>query len=1021
MFRRTTTLAAALLLALAGEGAIVRVKQQTAANGTTNVISDVLEETAILRRTVAAPAISGFAFTHWTIEPETVSGFSNRDRWNRALDKAEYTPYEDVTLTANYLRTGEDADGDGVDDAAEIYWYGTLDAATHETDTDGDGLGFGQEIELGTNPHFADCNVHGGVEVLAGAGSVLFNPRNLSRYVLRCEPEGRLFASSTNYAATGETVATPSFSPAESQFAYWSINGERQTDAFGRSKGKLTFAMPEEDIEIVAVCKFDERLRWFMHYGVDERDGDFDADGDGAAFVQEIELGTNPFLRDTHIAGGVETLENTGTILYNPRNLQICVIRSEPENKLFSTISNLVSAGTAVSAPELNPDNTEFAYWTLNGERQTNSFGVAERSVSFVMGEGRMELVAVALRDKYERMSEYWYGNSSVSRDSDTDGDGITFSEELDLGTCPLLADSFLPGGVDSICGSILEANLQPYEQGEGALVDGKYVQLFTSHFAGNFAESMTFGRHAAPAFVDWNGDGLQDVLILYRGGAKLYVNVGEKNRPEFSDCQLPEAFALPVAGMERPIPAGGSGVVYVSDNFGRVLRYSISGETWSDGGMDGVPAVIGGILCAMGRDGNLLTNGTVRLELDVPIENGTGLAFADLDGDGFTDLLVSDGAGRIWNYRNDGSGKFILRDKIWGGSSEGFADGLVISAYDWEGDGDVDCLCGTADGKVLLLKNPDAGRPTGLVAVAGADNVFLNWDANTQSSVRGYKVYRSIAGKDDWRHIAAPFVALARHRDEPEAYGAYDYRVSSVRRYYAAGNSTPVVRESAKSEPARAELGKIAFAWNDGAAYEGETAEVVLSIENSSGISAAGGEMEVSFDASMLELWDVIASGLTQGARISHDGSGSGRCSVAFAGGEISAGSGSFLSFKFKAIRPGNARVAMERCFFSARNGRALDSVRPSSDATVAIAEKSPGAEPGTVPPWSLGDVNGDGRITKEDLQRLSMLKQGNGNKWTELELKAGDFNSNGKLDNYDHARLRELLKELGAKGGGE
>ena len=62
----------------------------------------------------------------------------------------------------------------------------------------------------------------------------------------------------------------------------------------------------------------------------------------------------------------------------------------------------------------------------------------------------------------------------------------------------------------------------------------------------------------------------------------------------------------------------------------------------------------------------------------------------------------------------------------------------------------------------------------------------------------------------------------------------------------------------------------------------------------------------------------------------------------------------------------------------------------------------------------YCLGDVNGDGVLTKADAQLLARLKNGNG-KWKADELKAGDFNGNGRLDNADYQALRALLKDLG------
>ena len=919
------------LFALALPAAVVHVYEQTEAGGVITQISDTTLDTGRAYTTQTAPAKSGYIFTHWTIS--TSQAFTNRDAWGRAYDAAPYTLYEDTTFTAHYLPASQDSDNDGIADGYELYWYGHLDVSA-QADTDNDGYTFAQEIARGTNPLFPERHEEGPIAYADGA-QWLYNPFGYKPYTLRSEPEGALFATVSEYVRPGTAITSLTGHPATTTFAYWTLNGVRQADAWGRALDSVSMTMPSNAVEIVANTASDYNTRMSLYwYGRPDVSAQADTDNDGKTFAEELAAGTNPLFPERHEEGPVK---HTDTALwqYNPWNLQPYTLRSEPEGALFTTTSDYARAGAFLSFAK---PAGNFAYWRVNGAEQRDAWGRAVDSLDFAMPTNAIELVAVAESDYDTRMSLYWYGRPDVSAQADTDNDGKTFAEELAAGTNPLFAERHEEGPVKYADTVEQEMNLHPYEQVVGAIVDDQFKHFFTSPIAGNEARSETFGEDLQPVVWDLNGDGLFDLVLVYKGGYKTFVNVGYKGNPEFEE--------------RRDVHTNGVDLA-MND------------------------------LAKLGV-----------LELDVqPVEALSATTNGAV-------LLVSDSAGRIWYYlrRVEDAAPYQLQHKVWGGSHAGFAEGLRLAAVDWDEDGDLDCLAGTAGGKLMLLRDPKVGRPTGLKAEAGIDTVVLSWDPNRQSRIRGYRVYRAAADSglapESSGRLAE--VTLPTYRDAPPEITSYDYKVSSVSRFYTAGNSTPTITESPATETVRATLGGVKFNWLDANTKVGERVEVVLSIENALNYDVVGKSQSVSYDPQYLRPVEVLKSGLTENIVMVDDGlapSSSGCWSVTMTSGILPAGSGRFLTFVFEALKEGTTTVG------GATGDR----------ATVVIAARS------EIAPYRLGDVNGDGELTKADAQFLARLKNGAGQHPTPDQIKAGDFNGNGKLDNADYQALRALLKDKG------
>ena len=864
---------------------LVHVVEQREVDGVTTVMRDETKITGMPWTTAPAPSVSGYLFTHWTIS--TQQDFATRDAWGRAYDAPCFKLYEDTTLTAHYLPATRDTDGDGVPDGYELYWYGNLDQDA-ASDTDGDGFTFAEEIANGTNPLMPENEVAGAIAY--GDGNLLlYNPSGYASAVVRAEPGG-LFTASEEWLRPGTYVGTGTYSPTSSAFAYWTLNGVPVRDVWGRAVDRVELMMPTGAVELVAHTESDYNTRMKLYwYGRTDIAMDSDTDGDGFTFAEELANGTNPLMPDSTVEGPIAYADSE-LLQYNPYNLQPYTIRSDPEGALFETIHDYAPFGTFVNATQYTPNTSIFACWVLNGVEQRDAWGRAIEVLALQMSTNAQELVAKVFEDEAARLSYYWYGRTDVSMDSDTDGDGFTFAEEIANGTNPLMPDSAVEGPIAYADSETLEANLQPFDPATGAVVDDQFDELFTSPFEGNDATSRTFGPNARPVVTDVNGDGLFDLVILYDGGYVVYLNDGTAGNPMFTRA-----------------------------------------EGVSTNGLD----LAQGSLAAL--DG---------LTLDVPPTGAVSCAFGDVDQDGIVDLLVSDAEGRIWFYKGAAgdAGTYHLQHKVWAGSHAGFAPGLTIALVDWDGDGDLDCVCGTADGKLMLLVDPRVGKPTNVQAMAGVDSVVLTWDPNGNSRVRGYGIYRGV-DTNAYDRIESLW-PLPRYRDVPEAIQDYYYRVTSLSRFYTSGNSTPTISESLPTDAVYVQFRP--SVWLTGAsAFTGSNVTVVVSMNNTMGISAQGLTMTFTYDPAVLEPVGMRTTGLTAGLVSGGTASvpSAGTWRFASLGEEIATGAGRFLLLDFT-VRPvhdvDETTVTLKAATVKALDGRTVTLDLPRS-ATIEISDSNP------------------------------------------------------------------------------
>jgi len=532
--------------------------------------------------------------------------------------------------------------------------------------------------------------------------------------------------------------------------------------------------------------------------------------------------------------------------------------------------------------------------------------------------------------------------------------------------------------------GAMTYVNMKPYMRGTGMVLDGRVESVFSAK--ADRSDGTDFGGPVAVSTCDWNEDGLFDFFVVAKKQAWLYTNTGSKSSPEFirEDATRNSVYSNMFAITQK------------SDTFWDYLCYGKSvifnDYPWS-GRQYWVPKqeIRYYVGSAYNLDGTYQSVETMLFNLQgLNYSAITSLSTGDVDGDGHEDLLVGMEDGTITFCRNTGDRSLTVQSTKWAGVN--FGSPITVSLIDWDDDGKLDCLVGTTDGKLVLVRDCESVQPKSLAVSVGYDSVALDWEPNPKPGCIGYIVYRRTAG-GVFVKINDRLVVTPHYRDTvTDSDLTYEYCISSVSRYFKPGESEPVVSESQLSEVASVNFGSVALNWTDVEAKQGEKFSLILSISNSMNLSLDGMSIELEYDHAVLNLIKTVPSGL-------------------FDDGKITPGGGKLYEYVFEIIdeTATTASVSVASATMHAQGGFEVMVTMPKTDATISIVAKS-----ATIP-YQLGDVNGDGSVDALDVRELAKLKNAAGRKWTESQLKAGDFNNNGKLDNADYQALRELLKEKG------
>lgn len=213
-------------------------------------------------------------------------------------------------------------------------------------------------------------------------------------------------------------------------------------------------------------------------------------------------------------------------------------------------------------------------------------------------------------------------------------------------------------------------------------------------------SEMIDVGDNAIPAFVDFNGDGLLDLVISSHSSAGftsrlfLYRNNGSATRPSF--------------GLISDDYLGFSAARYYNvkiqfaDMDGNKTKDLVFTATSFDNGSTNLY-----YLTNMSEHSLEFNGGTLR-QVGFSLTSSENIHVADINGDGLPDILAGRSEGNLEYWRNNGtasSPSFVLEnDSYLGFNSSTLRQNLAVAVADLDGDGQQDLVFGDQSGAAGII-----------------------------------------------------------------------------------------------------------------------------------------------------------------------------------------------------------------------------------------------------------------------------------------------------------------------------
>ncbi|MDX6765866.1 MAG: FG-GAP-like repeat-containing protein [Candidatus Methylacidiphilales bacterium] len=1042
------------------QAAVVQFTQQSNPAGLFTTNSTAVESSTSATSLTAAASINGYRFTHWEVQ-----GVRQNDVYGRGKTSFSTVVYENTTAVAQYLLETLDSDVDGVPDWFEIHYMGDLTRSAAD-DSDNDQLSLINEYKRGYHPHLPDGLSEGGFSRRRSESSLVIQNPLYALLKELSDPPGIL--ANERAIALGTTVTLATAPTTYNNTYHWVgwFQGSTRLDkplvpapqTLVMSAATTVTARYVDDSIDSDVDGISDWYEWFFFTSLSQA-GDSDSDGDGISVSVEKTRGYSPLLTDNLVEGGISRRQGELSAV-NLAGLSTCRILSNPPGiqNTVTTVPNL----TTITTPNLLSsfyNGYYFAYWERDGVQQRDANGIALGELSFSVSQnttatafyllGSQDNDADGVADWYELR---YFPNLTQNAGSDADGDNVSLQVEATRNYHPRLKDTLAEGGISRRRGELTTINLQPYESLTEVQVKGKLEGVFS-----DFPESPSgwnFGPAPAPALGDWDGDGDLDLFVTSQSGLLVYQNKGTPYKSNLSnETSNFTAVSNALSGMTGALLAigdwsrDGHADLVISGGGSNLVFFKSSGQ-WNTptaatpdyvlaAGLPGALPALGDLnndsrpdLLLIGTDGiarvywhtgygaaPYSASNTTDNFLGMSVPGSLSAGIADINFDSIPDVLLSDTAGRIWEFRGQEGSSPTLYSKVWAGTGENFADGLRIAVADWDGDGDADYLGGVANGGLIARMDPRVGRPMGLTLAEGAKSINLEWIPDRQSRIAGYEIYRATQSTaNPFNIINMEPVTLPRYKDSPPSLTTlYHYYVTALSKAFYPGNTLPVLVESPRSDTVSGAINKVVLSLRDKKVKAGAKVKFDISIDNAADIRGQGMQLDIQYPTGQLtpvsqvdsDEASITTTGLSRNLEFIDNGLiANGHLLFSGTGGTLKNGSGKMLTLHFVAsgqlAKGTRMEVSIPHAEFYDNLGNPLAvTIRNVGYVIVDAA-------------YQEGDINGDGVVSKEDKTRLLALLKPKAAAPTEDELSAGDLNNNGILDQNDLVLLVRLLDGL-------